>query len=603
MRRRLPIFFVLTVLVSFSLAALAIPVTAQGGEGATARGTGGAVASVDARATQVGIDVLKAGGNAVDAAVATMAALGVVEPYSCGIGGGGFMVIYWKSTGEVITIDGRETAPMSASVDMFKDPDSAEGANLQFSPNRISNGAAVGVPGTVAMWAEALNRYGTQSMAEVLAPAIRLAEEGITIDATIAAQTEANRERFAAFTSTASLFLVDGAAPAEGTQFTNPDLAKTYRLIAEGGPNAFYRGEIAEAIVNAVQNPPTVETPPFRVIPGGMTMADLSAYDAIVRRPVVTDYRGYKIYGMGLPSSGGITPAQVFNLLEGYDLTTMERPLAWHHVIEAMRLAYADRGAFLGDPAYVDVPLTGLLSKDYAAQRRAEIGERAPAEGADFRAKAGDPLPFQKDTSPSRTALQLEMTTSEALGGSTTHLTVADKDGNMVSVTFTIESTGGSGITVPGYGFILNNELTDFDLADPHPNSPEPGKRPRSSMAPTIVVAPDGAVIGFGSPGGATIITTVITLGVSMMDFGLPLDEAIAAPRISQRNIGTTQVDSGFEESEMGKALIDLGHVLAGTAEIGAAAGVWVGPDGTMLAAAEPTRRGGGSAMVVSPAN
>ncbi|PJF31862.1 MAG: gamma-glutamyltransferase [Candidatus Thermofonsia Clade 1 bacterium] len=594
------------VLLAASAVALCLmlssPATAQDGAGATARGTGGAVASVDERASQIGIDVLKAGGNAVDAAVAVMAALGFIEPYSCGIGGGGFMVIYWKETGEVITIDGRETAPLSANVKMFEDPDNP-GNNLPFAPNRISNGAAVGVPGTVALWARALERYGTKSLAELLAPTIALAENGIEVDAVFAAQTEQNKARFAAFTSTAEVYLVNGEAPAVGSIHRNPDLAKTYRLIAEGGVRAFYRGEIAEAIVKTVQNPPTVPNPPFRVISGGMTLADLSAYDAIVRRPVVTDYRGHKVYGMGLPSSGGITPAQVLNIIEGYDLKNIDRAQAWHYVIEAMRLAYADRGAFLGDPEYVDAPLTGLLSKEYAAQRRALIGERAPENVVDFRARAGDPLPFQKDTSPSRTADNVEVTFSDAIGGSTTHLTVADKDGNVVSVTFTIESIGGSGIVVPGYGFLLNNELTDFDLADPHPNSPEPGKRPRSSMGPTIVIAPDGTVMAFGSPGGATIITTVLTIAVNMIDFGLSLDEAIAAPRISQRNTGFTQVDSKFEESDLGKALIALGHELRGVAEIGAATGIVVKPDGTMLAAAEPQRRGGGAAMVVQSAN
>jgi gamma-glutamyltranspeptidase/glutathione hydrolase len=590
---------VLSVCLSVAFSGVA---SAQGGAGATARGTGGAVASVDARATQIGIDVLKAGGNAVDAAVAVMAALGFIEPYSCGIGGGGFMVIYWKKTGEVITIDGRETAPLSASVDMFKDPDNP-GSNLPFAPNRISNGAAVGVPGTVALWARALERYGTKSLAELLEPTIALAENGIEVDAVFAAQTEQNKARFAAFTSTAQVYLVNGEAPAVGTLHKNPDLARTYRLIAEGGVRAFYQGEIARAIVDAVQNPPTVPEPPFRVISGGMTLADLSAYDAIVRRPVVTDYRGYKVYGMGLPSSGGITPAQILNLIEGYDLKNLDRARAWHYVIEAMRLAYADRGAFLGDPEYVDVPLQGLLSKEYAAARRALIGDRAPDNVADFRARAGDPLPFQKDTSPSRTAENVEMAFSDALGGSTTHLTVADKDGNVVSATFTIESIGGAGIVVPGYGFLLNNELTDFDLADPHPNSPEPGKRPRSSMAPTIVLAPDGTVMAFGSPGGATIITTALTIAVNMIDFGLALDEAIAAPRISQRNTGFTQVDSKFEETELGKALVALGHDLRGVAEIGAATGIVVAPDGSILAAAEPVRRGGGSAMVVQPAN
>ncbi len=597
MLRKLLLFSLIACLSIFSRGITA----AQGETGAVARGTGGAVASVDERATQIGIDVLKAGGNAVDAAVAVMAALGFIEPYSCGIGGGGFMVIYWKESGEVITIDGREMAPNSANVAMFKDPDSADGANLAFFPNRISNGAAVGVPGTVAMWSRALERYGSKPLAELLAPTIALAEQGIAVDPVFAAQTEQNKARFAAFTSTAAVYLVNGEAPAVGSLHKNPDLAKTYRLIADGGVRAFYQGEIAKAIVETVQNPPTVAEPPFRVIPGGMTLADLSAYDAILRRPIVTDYRGYKVYGMGLPSSGGVTPAQVLNLIEGYALQELDRAQAWHYVIEAMRLAYADRGAYLGDPEFVDVPLAGLLSKEYAAQRRTLIADKAPENVADFRAQAGDPLPFQKDTSPSRTNNQSIVASRDAMSGSTTHLTVADKDGNVVSVTFTIESIGGAGIVVPNYGFLLNNELTDFDLADPHPNSPEAGKRPRSSMAPTIILAPDGSVMAFGSPGGATIITTALTIAVNLIDFGLPLDEAIAAPRLSQRNTGFTQVDSSLEETEVGKALSALGHDLRGVAEIGAATGIVVKPDGSLLAAAEPKRRGGGSAMVVQP--
>ncbi|HEY9626374.1 MAG TPA: gamma-glutamyltransferase [Coleofasciculaceae cyanobacterium] len=572
---------------------------------AVAKGHGGAIATVDSRATQVGIDVLKAGGNAIDAAVATAAALGVVEPFSAGIGGGGFMVIYLKSADRVITIDGREQAPATATVDMFKDPDSPTGELLPFMPNRISNGAAVGVPGTPSEWSEALSRYGTLTLAQALQPAIALAEDGFAVDATFASQTAQNQARFAAFDSTQALYLPQGQPPGVGEVFKNPDLGKTYRLLAEQGVNAFYRGEIGRAIVQTVQQPPTVSNPPFRVISGGMALADLDQYAVRVRPAVKTSYRGYQIYGMGLPSSGGITTGEGLKILEGFDrgqdLGQTDRSQVWHQVIEAERLAFADRNAYLGDPEYVDVPLMGMRSEDFTTLRRQQISDRAPADEKTFRAAAGNPLPYHIDPSPSLTALPVAAAVQTEEGLSTTHLVTSDRFGNVVSYTLTIESTGGSGMVVPGYGFILNNELTDFDPASPHPNAPEPGKRPRSSMAPTIAFARDGRVLAFGSPGGSTIITTVLGIAVNLMDLGLPIDEAIAAPRISQRNGGVTQVDSGLETSALGQALTALGHVLEPSPEIGAATGLVIQPDGAILAAAESVRRGGGSALTVRP--
>ncbi|NET37527.1 MAG: gamma-glutamyltransferase family protein [Cyanothece sp. SIO1E1] len=609
-----------------------------------ATGRGGAVASIDGYATQVGIEILQAGGNAIDAAVATAAALGVTRPFESGIGGGDFMVVYRQAEDRVITLDGREEAPASAHVQMFQDPDDPAGGNLPFYPNRITNGAAVGVPGTVLNWVEALNRYGTMSLEQVLAPAIALAENGFEVDPTFVSQTEENQERFELFTSTRDLFLPNGQPPALGSTFTNPDLARTYRLIATQGPNVFYRGEIGQAIAQTVQNPPVVLDPAFRVIPGGMTMADLDQYEVRVRPPVSTHYRGYQIYGMGLPSSGGITSLQVLNLVQGFDLAGMEPAAAWHRILEAERLAYADRNAYLGDPEYVDVPVAGLLNPDYAEARRTMIGAQAMVKAGQAMATAGNPFPYQNDPSrdiawaPNRdvacnfggrdvawdfgrdvaydsdgrdvaydsggrdVACNVSTrTTTDTEGISTTHLTVADQFGNVVVYTLTIETTGGSGIVVPGYGFLLNNELTDFDAIAPHPNSPEPGKRPRSSMAPTIVFAPDGQIMAFGSPGGSTIITTVLGIAFNVIDFGMSLDDAIAFPRISQRNTATTQVDGGFEQSELGLAIAQFGHQFQPVAEIGGATGVVVNPDGTMLAAAEPFRRGGGSAMTVKP--
>lgn len=574
----------------------------------TAVGTGGAVASVDPIATNVGIEVLRQGGNAIDGAIATAAALGVVEPFSCGIGGGDFMVIKLADTAletttpsRILSLDGREQAPASASPDMFRDPNQP-GENLPFFPNRISSGVAVGVPGALQTWDEALSRYGTRSLAEVLKPAIALAEDGFLVDQTFHDHVARNQARFAAFSSTRDLYLPDGEPPQVGSVFKNPDLAQTYRRVAEQGVNAFYRGEIGDAIAHTVQQPPTVDNPPFSVIPGGMTPADLDDYHVRVRPPVATTYRGYDIYGMGLPSSGGITSLQVLNLLASDDLGNMDRADAWHRVIEAERLAYGDRNAYLGDPEYVDVPVAGLLSPAYAQARRTIIGDQAPANEAQFRAAAGNPLPYQSDPSPSLTELNVAQIQDHE-GPSTTHLTVADQWGNVVSHTLTIESTGGSGIVVPHYGFLLNNELTDFDAVQPHPNSPEPGKRPRSSMAPTIALGPDGSVLAVGSPGGSTIITTVLGIAVNTIDFGLSLEDAIAAPRISQRNSGSTLVDGGFEQTDVGRSLIANGHTLTPRQEIGAATGIWVSPNGTMTAAAESFRRGGGDARVVTKQN
>lgn len=565
-----------------------------------ATGTGGAVASVDARATQIGIEILQAGGNAVDAAVATAAALGVVEPFSAGIGGGGFMVVYQPDHDRVITLDGREEAPAAVTPNLFNVPGQGSDTPLPFFPDRISSGLAVGVPGTPLNWATAVERYGTRSLASLLQPAIALAEDGFTVDATFAEQINRNRQRFAAFASTQALYLPDGQAPAVGSRFRNPELAKTYRLLAEQGVNVFYRGDLGAAIAQTVQQPPVVAEPPFTVYPGSMTTADLDRYVVRVRPAIATTYRGHRLYGMGLPSSGGITVAQTLKLLEAYDLATLEREVALHWLIEAERLAFSDRNAYLGDPEYVDVPLPGLLSDEYLADRRQSMPPQAPANEADYRALAGNPLPYQADPSPSLTAApQQGQAFNHLEGTSTTHLTVVDGDGMVVCYTLTLESTGGSGMVVPGYGFILNNELTDFNTGSPHPNVPEPGKRPRSSMAPTIILGPDGGVWAFGSPGGSTIITTVLGIAVNVIDFGMDLDAAIAAPRLSQRNSGTTLVDQALATSDLGQRLVTSGHQLQSTVEIGAATGILVNPDGTILAAAEPIRRGGGSAMAL----
>lgn len=564
-----------------------------------ASGTGGAIASVDRLATQAGLDVLASGGNAVDAAVATAAVLGVTEPFSAGVGGGGFMMIYQPEENNIVTLDGREEAPLSITPNLFKDPDSDTGEALPFIPNRISSGLAVGVPGTPLNWATAVERYGTKPLSELLQSAITIAQEGFEVDETFVDQIAQNQPRFAAFSSTRSLYLPNGEPPAVGSLFKNPALAKTYSILAEQGTNAFYRGEIGDAIAQTVQNPPTVASPPFKVLPGSLATADLDRYEVRIRPAVESEYRGYRFYGMGLPSSGGITVAQTLNLLASSDLNALEPAQAAARIIEAERLSFADRNAYIGDPEFVDVPVAGLLSQDYADARTADILTAPPENESDYKATSGNPLRFQDDPSPSLTGLPLSANLAAQEGLSTTHLTTVDSEGMLVAYTLTIESTGGSGIVVPGYGFILNNELTDFDVEMPHPNVPEAGKRPRSSMAPTIVFTPDNGILSFGSPGGSTIITTVLNIATNIIDFGMSLDAAIAAPRFSQRNNGVTLVDQGFEETEIGAALSSLGYQLNSTDEIGAAVGLSIDADGSITAVAEPNRRGGGSAAVL----
>jgi gamma-glutamyltranspeptidase/glutathione hydrolase len=577
-------------------AIVAVAPAAQASEPPTSVGRGGAAATVDRLATQAAIDTLRRGGNATDAAVTAAAVLGVTEPFSCGIGGGGFMVSYDAGEGEVTTNDHRERAPRAMVPDSFFE----NGAPLAFSDARYS-GLSVGVPGTVSGWARELRRHGTISLAEALAPAIRVARRGFLVDAAFAAQTQENLDYFDDVPATAALYLDPDGTPRDvGTVLRNPDLARTYELIAQRGARAFYRGPIADAIVETVRNPPVAPTANHVFRPGVMDRPDLRAYTAPQRPAVHSTYRGLDIYGMGPPSSGGSTVAEALNILEGYELGAMTRADALHLQLEAARFAFADRGAHLADPDFYEVPLAGLISKDFAATRRALIGDRAALSPVE----PGDPLPFDDGSSdragePSATSTRV---------GTTTHITVADKRGDVVSYTFTIESTGGSGLVVPGYGFLLNNELTDFNVTSTtHPNRVEGGKRPRSSMAPTIVLRDRRPWLGVGSPGGSTIITTVLGILVDRIDRGSTLPEAVAAPRASQRNTPTTVAEPAFIGSPEAAALGARGHAFSvaptasGAPEIGAATGIEFIDRHGLLAAAEPVRRGGGSALAVRP--
>ncbi|MEY7973034.1 gamma-glutamyltransferase [Saccharomonospora xinjiangensis] len=563
---------------------------------AVAIGAGGAVSSVDPDATAVGIEVLRRGGTAADAAVATAAALGVTEPYSAGIGGGGFFVHYDAATGEVGTIDGRETAPSAMPRDAFLDPET--GQPYPFFPDMVTSGVSVGVPGTPATWEAALREWGTYSLAEALRPATRLARRGFVVDEEFREQTLDNAERFSAITPTAELFLPDGDAPEVGSVFRNHDLARTYAELGRKGTSWFYTGEIAGEIADTVRNPPRSGHTGLPVPPGQLTTGDMAAYAIARPEPTRHDYRGYEIVGMAPPSSGGTTVGELLNILERFDTSAMSTEQVLHHYLEASALAYADRASYLGDPAFVEVPVGELLSDDFAAERACELD---PRSAADKPVAAGT---ADGDYDPGCSATGTEVPHRQGEEGlSTTHLSVVDKWGNVVAYTLTIEQTGGSGITVPGRGFLLNNELTDFShVYDPDdPNRIEGGKRPRSSMSPTIVLRDGEPWLALGSPGGSTIITTVAQTLVNRIDLGMDLPTALAAPRATQRNTVTVSAEAGFRGAH-GAALEGYGHRFSTTQEIGAAAAVEILPDGTVQAVAEPHRRGGGAAAVVLPA-
>ncbi|MEU1669529.1 gamma-glutamyltransferase [Streptomyces sparsogenes] len=556
-------------------------------------GYGGAVSSVDADASAAGIEVLRHGGNAVDAAVATAAALGVTEPYSAGVGGGGYFVYYNAKQHKVFTLDGRETAPGSADEKLFLDKD---GKPIPFA-DAVTSGLSVGTPGTPATWDTALDTWGTRSLAQVLKPAQRIARDGFTVDATFRQQTADNQARFKDFPATAKLFLPGGELPVVGSTFTNPDLARTYALLAKKGVGAVYKGELGRDIVDTVRKPP-VDPAARRVVRAGdLTERDLRAYEVKRQAPTRTSYHGLDVYGMAPSSSGGTTVAEALNILEKTDLTKLSDRDYLHRYIEASRIAFADRGRWVGDPAFEDVPTKGLTSQRFADSRACLIKADSVLTSP---VAPGDPSrPTGCDSGGTAAPTTYE-------GENTTHLTVADKWGNVVAYTLTIEQTGGSGITVPGRGFLLNNELTDFSFAPANPavhdpNLPGPGKRPRSSMSPTIVTDKGRPVLALGSPGGATIITTVLQTLLNHLDRGMPLVDAIAAPRASQRNAAQTELEPGLWNSPVRGQLTALGHSFKQNPEIGAATGVQRLPGGRWLAAAETVRRGGGSAMVVTP--
>jgi gamma-glutamyltranspeptidase / glutathione hydrolase len=470
-------------------------------------GENGMVATQEATATQIGLDILKQGGNAVDAGVAIGFALAVTLPRAGNLGGGGFMIVHDAESGESVAIDYREMAPVAATRDMFLD----EQGEADPEKSRYSH-LASGVPGTVAGLALALERYGTMPLGEAIEPAIRLAEEGVTVTPDMAGSLEAVRERMEASPASMEIFFKpDGSGYRPGETLVQRDLARSLRLIAEQGPRAFYEGEIADKIAADME------------AHGGLiTKEDLRNYEAKVRDPVTGTYRGYEIVSMPPPSSGGIHVIQILNILEDYPISFLGPNSAEtiHLMAEAMKLAYADRSEYLGDPDFVDVPQAGLTSKEYAAELRRTI-DRNRARPAD-EIKPGDPAPYESSE--------------------TTHYSVMDKAGNVVSNTYTINFSYGSGRTAAGTGILLNNELDDFAAKPGVPNAygliggdanaVEPRKRPLSSMTPTIVMKDGEPFLATGSPGGSRIITTVLQIVMNVIDHGMNIAEASSQPRV-----------------------------------------------------------------------
>ncbi|MGH3116248.1 MAG: gamma-glutamyltransferase family protein [Gaiellales bacterium] len=547
-------------------------------------GTGGAVASEDPDASSAGIHILRRGGNAVDAAVAIAAVLGVTEPFAEGLGGMAYMTIYLEREKRVVVIGSRAPAPLAFGPE--------ERRILTFSGAR-----AVGVPTTPMVWSEALGRYGTVSLRELLQPAIRVARDGFVVDGNF--NWQASSRRLRAWTSTRSLFLGPQLEPPPmGSMFSNPDLAETYQQLAKEGLRDFYDGELAQAIVNTIKQPPAAPdganyVGELALSPGYLELSDLARHRQEVESPAHVRYRGHDVYSSPPPSSGGSTVGETLNILAGFDLSGPDRALALHRYLEASKLAYADRARWVGDPRFVDVPLGGLLSKGFADERRCLIGDSA----IEAPVAPGDPAPpYATTCSTSGPGTQEQPDV-----GSTQHFSVADRWGNVVSYTGTLVAYGGSGIVVPGRGFFLNHDMVNFSgspLFEGDPNVAEGGKRPRGNMAPTIVVRDGRPVLSIGAAGGQTIQTTVAGTIVNQLDFGMALPEALTVGRASQRNTPTTLAENVFLEAHGDELSARFGHPFAATSKIAIAGGISILPDGRFVAVAD---REGADAQVVKP--
>src|SRR5216684_3721678 len=540
-----------------------------------------------------GARMLRSGGNAIDAAAAIQFALNVVEPEFSGIGGGGFMMVHLaKGQGSTFAVEGRERAPAHADTRLFTNPD---GSNQGFTPASTS-GQAVGVPGTLKVVATAVQRYGRMQLAEVIQPAIELAENGFPVNFVLAGDATSPRTSY--YAETAEVFRPGGVPLQQGQILKQPDLAKTLRLIAAKGPDVLYRGEIGAAIVAAQRATANGGKP------GLMTMQDLADYHIVIREPIVGEYRGYRIAAMSPPSSGGLTMIQALKMIERYPLGDAAAGFGWgkaktlHVMTEAMRLAFADRAVWMGDEDFVPVPKRGLLDPTYVRERGDLISLTSLIPDP---APVGNPWDFETAQRPGRTMLAAAEPVSYA-GGHTTHFSVVDQWGNIVSYTTTIEQGWGTGIMVPGYGFMLDNELTDFifgfnvhpHFGGPGANDVQGGKRPRSSMTPTILFKGREPVAAFGSPGGATIISSVYNVLINLVDHGMTIGQAVEAPRISVTTRGNFIArEAGFDETEIAK-LRALGHVVGDPANIGNVNAIFIDlRTGRQYGAVDSTREGG----------
>ena len=506
-------------------------------------GKNGMVASEQGLATQVGLDILKQGGNAIDAAVAVGFALAVVLPNAGNIGGGGFMVLHDDKTGKDVAIDFREIAPAKASRDMYLDNQ----GNVIDGKSLFTHDAS-GVPGTVAGMEYALKKWGTMPLSKVLEPAIKLADKGFIVSDVLAQTLKEEKSTLGKWSSSKAIFFKNGEPLKSGDLLVQKDLAKSLRLIAKQGAKAFYQGEIATKIAKEMQSHG-----------GTMTLEDLKAYKVVERQPIIGDYRGYKVVTMPPPSSGGVHLIEILNMLEHYPIKEdgVNSAKNIHHMAESMKLAYADRSEYLGDPDFVKIPVKGLTSKAYANELVKTIDDNKARLSSTI--KPGKPQPYESDQ--------------------TTHFSVMDKAGNAAAVTYTLNLNFGSGIVVEGTGILLNNEMDDFSVKPGVPNAfglvggtanaIEAKKRPLSSMTPTIVMKNNKPWLVTGSPGGARIITTVLQSVVNTIDHEMNPAEAIITPRVHHQWLpDELRVEEGISPDTI-KLLQDKGHKVVTKAPMG----------------------------------
>lgn len=496
------------------------------------------VAAANPLAVEAGAKILAAGGTAADAMVAVQVVLGLVEPQSSGLGGGAFLVWYDAASGRLTTLDGRETAPREASPTLFQDEN---GEPLKFF-DAVVGGLSVGTPGTPALLEEAHRRWGRSPWPGLFEDGIRLADEGFVVSPRLAGLIQADAERLARFPETANYFLPDGEPLAQGQRLTNPDYAETLRVLASEGAAGFYGGEIAADIVRTVRNAPGN--------PGGLSGVDLALYQVIEREPICAAYRSYEVCGMGPPSSGALTVGQILGMLDSYDLAAMgpESAEAWRLIGDASRLAFADRGRYMADSDFIPMPTRGLIDPAYLAERAELLNDTgALTEVAPGNPEFDHALNWADDAS-------IELP-------STSHISIVDAYGNVLSMTTTIENGFGSRLMTNG--FLLNNELTDFSFRThrdgvPIANRIEPGKRPRSSMSPTIVMQDGSPVLAIGSPGGSRIIGYVAKSIIAWADWGMDVQQAVALPHLVNR-FGTYDVEVGTSAEGFADMLGELG--------------------------------------------